>query len=64
MLGVSVTATQILVMNMMAQVAPVKTTLRPPPVSVAPKVTEKTVTDNRYGHGKVESRYRLLFQIQ
>lgn len=62
-LGVSVTATQILVMNMMVQVAPVKTTPRPPPVSVAPKVTEKTVTGNRYDHGTVESRRRLLFQI-
>lgn len=51
MSGVSVTATQIRATNTTAQGAPVKTTPRPPPVSVAPKVTERTVTDNRYDRG-------------
>ncbi len=45
-------AMQTHVTNTMVQVAPAKTTQRPPPVSAALKVTGKTATGNRYAHAR------------
>lgn len=46
--GASVMAMQTHAMNMMAQAAPAKTTLRPRLASVALKVIVRTATDSRY----------------
>lgn len=55
--GVSVMAMRTHVMNTMAQDAPAKTTLRPPPVSAALRVTGKTATGNRYTHARDNFKY-------
>lgn len=62
--GVSVMDMRTHVMNTMVQVALAKTTLRPPPVSAALKMTGKTATGNRYAHSgdyfNMEEGFHLL----